>query len=403
MNPFDCVTVATDAVVGRLVAAAERRLVVLAPALPMDVAKAVVEKASTATIPVDVILDSDPEAYRLGYGAPEALNLLLACADEKGITLRRQPGLRLCVVVADLQTLIFTPTPRLIEAGSNTDGAANAVWLREPPRHLLDDIVALPGQPCRVGRETLSGEDVRRIQANLAENPPQQFDIARRLRVFNAYWEFVEFEISGVHVSRRQVTIPSHLSGIGDSATRERLRSTFRLVSKDDELSGAHLRRDRDLIANRYLTVVPRFGSIVKRADKRGLLAAVEELRLSVDAFREKVRTHLYESMTRSREALMQVLLPAIVESPPAEWYPSTGVRPDADACRKYLAHDLERAFGSADQLVGRMEVRLQFRGITYETLMDEKFLAAAAAVGLDTRRLHEEFDAARGAQTGNL
>lgn len=42
------------------------------------------------------------------------------------------------------------------------------------------------------------------------------------------------------------------------------------------------------------------------------------------------------------------------------------------------------------------MEVGLQFKGVTYETLKEEGFLAAATKAGLDVKRLHEEFEAAK-------
>ena len=56
----------------------------------------------------------------------------------------------------------------------------------------------------------------------------------------------------------------------------------------------------------------------------------------------------------------------------------------------------LEQAFGSAERLLAGMEVRLQFKGVTYETLKDEAFLAAAVKAGLDVTRLHEEFEAVK-------
>jgi len=60
------------------------------------------------------------------------------------------------------------------------------------------------------------------------------------------------------------------------------------------------------------------------------------------------------------------------------------------------LDAELERTFGSAESLEQDMEVRLVFKGVTYESLCDQAFIATArkAIPTLDT--LHAEYDAAK-------
>src|SRR5690606_582210 len=125
------------------------------------------------------------------------------------------PGLRLCVVVADHRTLIFAPTPQLIEAGPNTTVGANAIYLGSPSAALERDLSAEGGRP-KIGAEPLTAEDAQRVRCDLEENPPQSFDIARRMRVFNSYYEFVDLELTGVQIDRKQVRIPAHLMGVAD-------------------------------------------------------------------------------------------------------------------------------------------------------------------------------------------
>lgn len=298
---------------------------------------------------------------------------------------------------------VFTPTPRLIEAGPGTVGAANALYLGSTPPALLEDLSIASQGGARLGREDLAPTDVEKIQSNLAANPPQQFDIARRMRVFNAFYEFAELELTGVQIDRRQVRIPNHLNGLASESARERLRSTFQLVADGDRLSGTHLRQDRDLIARRFMVTVPRFGSLVKRADKQELENKVEGLRQRVKAFKEELEDKLEVSMKKSLAELVRALLPAVRRSPPKKWCLSDGTRPDNEACERFLEQDLTRAFGTASHLIGGMEVRLQFRGITHETLTDGGFLDAATKVGLDVSRLHEEYDAAKASQQADL
>ncbi len=71
------IAAANDTTLCEVIRRAQRRLTILAPALTRPVGEAVAER--WGVLPADaisVILDIDPEVYRLGYGHPEALTLL---------------------------------------------------------------------------------------------------------------------------------------------------------------------------------------------------------------------------------------------------------------------------------------------------------------------------------------
>ncbi len=405
------VAIAGDTQVIEFVRSARERLIFVAPAVNEVVATAICEQAASLSEgAATVILDTDPEVYRLGYGESASLQLLEAGADSFRLILRRQPGVRLCIVIADDRTLIFAPTPQLIEAGPNTGAGANAIYLGSAPAALERALSTDAGRP-RIGAEPLTAEDSDRVRRDLDENPPQKFDIARRMRVFNSYYEFADLELSGVQIDRKQVRIPEHLMGVADERTRARLRSHFQLVPEDSKLSGAHLRKDRDLIADTFLHSVPKFGNLVRRVEKSKLEAAVAGLRQRVSEFKEKLEEQLETSIERSRAELLKALLPAVSRKPPKQWRFSDGQKPDKETCRRFVERDLGKAFGTANQLLSGMEVTLRFKGLTYETLKDEEFLKAVekAQPPLDVKRLHDEYDAAKatlegaGRRTNNL
>ncbi len=144
MTPDRCaVAIAGDTQVIEFVRSARERLIFVAPAVSQAVATAICEQsAALGEAAATVILDTDPEVYRLGYGEPASLQLLETAAHSSHVILRRQPGLRLCIVIADSRTLIFAPTPQLIEAGPNTGVGvgANAIYLGSPPPALESDL-----------------------------------------------------------------------------------------------------------------------------------------------------------------------------------------------------------------------------------------------------------------------
>ena len=242
----------------------------------------------------------------------------------------------------------------------------------------------------------MSTEEVDSLRKNLDDNPPQAFNIARRMTVFNSHFEFAELELTGVNIARKRVRIPNHLLGVADERTRDQLRSQFQVVAPDSKMSGKALRQDRELIARRFLTVIPNYGSVVRRKEKSEFIEQVDKLRGRVTEFKTKLESELQESMEKSLQALVKALLPGLKRKPPKSWCFSDGTRPDRAAVRTYLEEELRQAFGPASRLLSGMSVRLRFKGVTYETLDDHDFLSTARRAGLDVDRLHEEFQVAR-------
>lgn len=117
----------------RLVALIERatyRVVLLAPGVSEPVARVLTAAwYRLGADAVTVILDIDPEVCRLGYGTLEALQILRDAAAKVGALVCRQPGLRIGVIISDDSTVIYSPTPLLIEAGSDQPERPNAIQL----------------------------------------------------------------------------------------------------------------------------------------------------------------------------------------------------------------------------------------------------------------------------------
>ena len=66
----------------------------------------------------------------MGYGEPAALDCLQEAAKNNLFDLRLQEGVRIGVVISDESTMVFSPAPLMIEAGSTSAEKPNAVILR---------------------------------------------------------------------------------------------------------------------------------------------------------------------------------------------------------------------------------------------------------------------------------
>ena len=121
-------TVVNDETLVASITATTQTLVYVAPGITKPVVDALAERLdSQNNLQCTLILDLDPEVYRLGYGTEEGLLALQALATRHHLELRQQEGIRIGLLITDGQTVLYSPTPLLIEAGSVSVNKPNAV------------------------------------------------------------------------------------------------------------------------------------------------------------------------------------------------------------------------------------------------------------------------------------
>jgi hypothetical protein len=379
---MDAFTVADDSSLITLIRKAQRRLVFMAPAVSQPVAEALIERLNELEPEaVAITLDVDAETYRLGYGDLGTLDLLYAATRQRGSPLRRQSGLRVGVVISDDLMMVYAPTPLLIESGTYQEHHPNAVMVGPPSTTVLREMgFGEHGfKEQTVGLDLATDAEIRPVQEDLHINPPQKFDLARTVRVFNAHIEFVEFELLGTAISRKTVSIPSKFMGLaGDKKAEDLLKASCRVVDQIDMLSGKGLEHDKSLIIKKFLKSLPGYGRAILRTQKDEFEVAVGALRKSVESFKKKIVKDLQKEMDNNRVALHRALLPSVLRNPPKDWRSSDGSKPMAADVEKWLEEDLRSSFGTAEKLIGKMEVRLLYKAVTYESLTDSKFIEVA-------------------------
>jgi len=384
-----------------LIRCARRRLVVIAPGLSLPVAESLI--MTWRELPpqaVQVVLDSDPEVCRFGYGDLKALQLLHETAGQIGAQIHQQQGLRIGVVVTDETTVIYSPTPLLIEAGGRPGEKSNAIRLETPiiepvPSSSAADLGSLNLKPTLV-----TNHDVQRTSEDLKTNPPVKFDVAQRVRVFNARFEFVDFELRGLSISRKTVRIPSDLIGLAkDPKAQKLLRSSFQLIEPNSALSGDRVNKLKQFIAQKYLITLQGYGTVILRSNKADFDTAVKALERYVHRFQRLLRKNLQAAIDSNREVLVSALLPSVVENPPNRWKRFLGERPSAKETERLLRSELTKAFGSYEDLFNDMKVKAVFKGVTYESLSDPDFIRIAHEAIPSLDFLHDEYDAAKAAE----
>jgi hypothetical protein len=365
----NAITIADDSNLVALIQTATRRLVFLAPAVSTPVAKALLTCLEhLGADAVTITLDVDAETYRLGYGDPAVLDVLYEATRRGGNPLRRQEGLRIGVVISDDLMIAFAPTPLLIEAGPQQAQRPNAIIVVGPPPISILRELGFGENGCKdqtIGLDLTTDGGIKAVQEDLRISPPQKFDLARTVRVLEA--------------------------------TERLMKASFRVVDHADELSGERLEHDKKLIVRSFLKSLAGYGNAILRTHKEEFEKSVKKLREQVAVFRKQVVADLQKAMDKNRKSLRQALLPSLLKNPPKEWRNSDGSQPKDSILEQWLNDDLLRAFGTAEKLVGKMEVNVLYKAVTYESLQDQKFIEVAKKAFPSLENILDESIAVKG------
>lgn len=401
------ITNADDQRLSDLINGAKTRVVFAAPGASDAVASALADAwRRLGRNGCTVILDADAEVCRLGYGTIDALKKLRESAAEVKALVCHQPGLRIGLLIADDRTLVFSPTPLLIEDGSNVPDRPNAIQLGPPPAALAQDLGIGPrgDRDRRIGLDPVEPKHVEAVERDLEAAPPVKFDLARRVRVFTSHFQFVELKMSGCFISRKRVPIPSVLVGFARKKDVERhFRAYYDLIQsdrlevkgdKENIITERSLLDERRDIENQYLVSLRSYGTVVRRANKGKLIKAVDDLRAHVKKFSDGIKTQLADLIKKRCDDVVEALLPVVMQNPPDQYTKMLGSKLSKEEVREMLNRDIGRAFGTAESLLKEMEVNLVFKDVAYESLMDEKFIETARNAMPCVKFLHEEYEA---------
>ena len=298
--------VASDEALIELILRARSRLVVIAPALTQAVADAISRRFDDlGQLDVTVILDSDPEVYRLGFGDQHALEAVRAASANNLFDLREQPGVRIGVVICDDTTMVYSPVSKNIEAGSTSVEKPNAIVLTGGAADCIATAAGADNSDDapkpEVGVTALEPAKVQEMKSNLKANPPKPFDITRKLNVFSSKVQYVEFSASNYRLTTRQIPLPQELVDVADDDLKHRITSRIRApfdgIGKLDivlaydgkketlKVDDGWLKKERKRIEDEYTFTINNFGRVILYSDRESFDKAAERFRVIVEKY----------------------------------------------------------------------------------------------------------------------
>lgn len=431
--------VASDTTLCQAIAAATKRLVYIAPGISEPVVGALDEllgrlDASVVTL----IIDTDPEVCRLGYGSMKGLEQLDRLVNKHRLSIRYQPGIRLGVLMCDEQMLVYTPTPLLIEAGADTGDRPNALHI--DTSMTVESVARACGatsdmaasvssvEKAEIGRQTATNHAIASSLQALKEQPPKPFDLARIERVYSSKLQYVELEVKGYRLASRRVQISNDLLVSNDKTLESRLRNSFSLLEGKETLvvkiqdadprtgqkrladdveplmvnySESIMEDERKALIKDFLTAIPGHGQLISKARREAFDIRIEWFRDRIRQYQQAVEGRLMEEVRRSVEDLAEALLPSVMKAPPDRLLKNiTTAEPGEADIRDALRKDLSEAFSVNDKFFSP-SVKVVFKDLTYETIQNPAFRSQVEAIfhGVNAGCLFVEFDAAAESQ----
>jgi len=144
------------------------------------------------------------------------------------------------------------------------------------------------------------------VTTSLKEVPPVRFDLARQVRVFEPYLQYVELSLSGAAIQRHRMAIPLSIQKLGGSKDlKSRLRTTFELIEKGSKLSSKPLEDALNEIRKNFTPSLGKdHGRVVLKAAKPHLVARLTEFRTKLEAHQKAVEADLQKHLDTSREQI---------------------------------------------------------------------------------------------------
>ena len=391
-----------DTTLMSLIQGAHKRIVYIAPGVHESVAESLARRFGEVNdIDITIILDSDEDVCRIGYGDLKGLQRLNDLAKENGLGIRSQPGLRLGILLADEKMMVWSPTPRSIEAPPDSMDtqscsaqyiATNGLLLGTNPGNQVADAIAVDGinsgqRSAEIGKDDLTSAQVQETVNALEKNPPIPVDLARITRVYTTKLQFVEFTVKGAKISHSQLKVPNLLlNADAKSELRDLIESRLHAFAdlrdkeirvpafidgepaydesrkrKEDSMSESSLLRLRNDIEKRFIYNITGYGRLIEKDRKAQFEKQVKAFKIQLLEYSKGIRQLLDKQAKQILDEAVGLIMARMSHAEEA------GTMGEMEI-RKELQNGLERAKSELPS------VSLIFKDVTYEQTQSAEF-----------------------------
>ncbi len=397
-------SISSDKII-HIIKGAQDRVVLAAPAIFNKVADSIVEAAQLlGKENITIVLDCDEEVFRLGYGDFEAVSRII----EAGLNVRQAPGLRIGIFICDERAWVFSLVAKYVQPEVHSDETPNAIEITgNDIDRILSSLVpegdspqALAEKNIEIGNEPVTDTVLQKTNDSLKIAPPVPFDIARQVRVFQPYMQYVEISLKGCSIQRKRVKIPKSIQKLQAKDIEDRLQTTFDLIEKSSAVSSKKLEDDLNQIRDNLTKSLGKpWGRVILKSVRPLFDKRIKEFQECLEDYREKVKDEIEQHLEESKNQVVEYYLPLFEKDPPDALRAGLlYTNPTKDDVRYWLKEELNRKFPKPEDVITDMRLDIQFRDVTYETLCEDGFFEAIQREysSIDWKKTFEEFNAAK-------
>lgn len=398
------------------VSQARSRLYFCGAGLDSILAIAIAQAAANDSLDILVFVDAGAHARRLGYGNHDAIAQLR----EADVPVFDLPNTRLSFCVIDNKAWVFSQTAALVEQPDSTHGL-NCVELNGAEVNYLADSVEMlyqqslhdntqdrlnlfpNGLSMQVRPELLTRSKLESTAEELAVNPPQSFDVSRQVTVFNSRLEFVELELTGAQIERQVFKFPDEIKKLftDNLDAQKRLSASYKMIGENSKVSSKELTQQLEKIRSVFLKSVGKLGRVILRAQKQNFEKKLAELKQKIEDYQHSLHKHLTKELEQSKNELVSAVLDRVYNNPPdALKFNVETPKVTKQQAKQYLNELFDRYMPLPEKLMGAIQLKCIYKGVTYETLKDPDFVAQVQKQfpHVDWQTPLEEYTAAKAA-----
>ncbi|NCD35388.1 MAG: hypothetical protein EOL87_18530 [Spartobacteria bacterium] len=436
MNPQPLFSLLASKDIASFIKTAKHSVCYVAPGIqeePAQVLSQLVAKIGPEM--VTVCLDFNERTLRMGYGSLQAVEELRGA----GIAVRSAPGMRTAFIIVDREGYMFTPTALLLEAEPEKNPSPNAMYLSseqvteilarfsplekalakanaETPEQKAridaipdavtpetiqnDPLAAFKPAPMVLESQPVQDEAVVKIKKQLEQAPPAKFDVARQVRVYSAYLQYVELSLRGAAIQRHKVQIPKILQGLGNNRQLEnRLKTTFDLIDKDSDVSSKPLQDELNNIRKNFTKSLGNDkGRVILKSSICVFEEIIKEFQKKIENHKDSIKLNIKEHINRSKYIVTEHYIENLLKNPPVELkaFCQSSI-PTRERSMDWLDRELTKVFPKVEDICNEIALDLNYKDVTYQTLKDESFLQQIRELypDVDWDRPFEEYKAA--------
>lgn len=362
---------------------AKTRVAFIGTGFNSNVADAVVKKRNLVE---NIIFDNNSDVYRIGYGYAESLKILR----DAGIQMQETHNIRINVLVADDEALIYSPTPLIVENpvkesfpnGIIIDydavaGLFNVVEIANKQFAKEKGLTDSQSDTQKLVVTTLTDTSISQTLQIIKENPPK-LDLHRKLNVYNARIKFIEIQLSGFNIKQHKVKIPSDLLLVAkdDENVQKQLSATYNLFNTFDKESNL-VKRTKNIqdsvkrLREKYTLNLTGYGAMCLVSKIPEIEREIQEIQNEIELTKKDLARKINLEIDNSKKALSKALVPVVQNNPPQALRDNLfdSKKITVKTARSFVDDQLDKAFITGNSYLADMKLEVRYKDLTLNTL----------------------------------